>query len=77
MTLLQSQELLSPELDPRVFPAHKSNEGSEPLGLRGADPLEVRSSLSSKSGSFSPTPSSLWDCEEAELATRPFGALED
>lgn len=40
ITLLQGQELLSPELDPRVFLAQTSGGGRGPLGLRRADPYK-------------------------------------
>lgn len=71
---LQSQELLGPQLDPRVFLAPKSSESSE---LREAvRSLGIGSCTYSKPYSVFPTSSILRDGGEAQLATTPFGPSE-
>lgn len=68
---------MSLELDFRVFLVYKLNEGSEFLGFRGVDFLEVRSSFFFKFGFFFSIFFSLWDCEEVEFVIRTFRVLED
>lgn len=76
ITLFYSQEQQSPELDPGVFLAQKSNNGAGPPGLGGGDPLEA-GRVSIEVLFFSPIPSRLWDYGETQVAAKPFEDSEN